>query len=110
MNVNKKVKSTWVKALSQSDGNKDNTESLYINFRFKEIKVDLENLQQEKEKNSFDMNEKIYLNDSNKRKVLNFKVSDNTLETSIRIIIVILFVFVCIQFLLILIEKYSNYH
>lgn len=42
------------------------------------------------------MSEKIYLNDSNKREVL--KVSDNTLETSIRIIIVILFVFVCIQF------------
>lgn len=40
MNVNKKVKSTWEKALSQSDGNKNKAESLYINFRFKEIEVE----------------------------------------------------------------------
>ena len=31
---NKKNKSTWAKALSQSDGDKDKAESLYIKFRF----------------------------------------------------------------------------
>ena len=35
-----KVKSTWAKALSQSDGNKNKAESLYINFRFKEMEVE----------------------------------------------------------------------
>ena len=34
-----KVKSTWAKALSQSDGNKDKAESLYISMRFEEIKM-----------------------------------------------------------------------
>lgn len=33
-----KVKSTWAKALSQSDGNKDKAESLYISMRFEELK------------------------------------------------------------------------
>lgn len=35
---NKKVKSTWGKALAQSDGNKDKAESLYIRIRLNEIK------------------------------------------------------------------------
>lgn len=34
----KKVKSTWAKALAQSDGDKDKAESIYIKFRFVEIK------------------------------------------------------------------------
>ena len=34
-----KVKSTWAKALSQSDGNKDKAESLYISMRFEELKM-----------------------------------------------------------------------
>lgn len=36
-----KVKSTWAKALSQSDGNKAKAESLYINFRVEELKKEL---------------------------------------------------------------------
>lgn len=36
----KKVKSTWAKALAQSDGNKDKAESLYINMRFEELKYE----------------------------------------------------------------------
>ncbi|MCT7530430.1 hypothetical protein [Aliarcobacter cryaerophilus] len=35
-----KVKSTWARALSQSDGNKDKAESLYIKLRFNEIQDD----------------------------------------------------------------------
>ena len=34
----KKIKSTWAKALSQSDGNKDKAEALYISMRFDELK------------------------------------------------------------------------
>lgn len=33
-----KVKSTWARALAQSDGDKDKAESLYIKLRFNEIK------------------------------------------------------------------------
>ena len=33
-----KVKSTWARALSQSDGNKDKAEALYISMRFEELK------------------------------------------------------------------------
>ena len=36
-----KVKSTWAKALSQSDGNRDKLESLYIKMRFDEIKEEM---------------------------------------------------------------------
>lgn len=52
---NRKVKSTWAKALAESEGNKDIAESLYINFRVKEIKMFKEKEQDknqlEKEKN-----------------------------------------------------------
>ncbi len=34
---NNKVKSSWAKALAQSDGDKDKAESLYINMRFEDI-------------------------------------------------------------------------
>ncbi len=41
-----KVKSTWAKALSQSDGNRDKLESLYIKMRFDEIKEEyIKNIQ-----------------------------------------------------------------
>ena len=41
-----KVKSTWAKALSQSDGNRDKSESLYIKMRFDEIKEEyIKNIQ-----------------------------------------------------------------
>ncbi|MAC83379.1 MAG: hypothetical protein CL624_04520 [Arcobacter sp.] len=39
----RKVKSTWAKALAQSEGNKDKAESLYINFRFINIKKEIYN-------------------------------------------------------------------
>jgi len=35
-----KIKSTWAKVLSQSDGDKDKAESLYINLRFQLIKAE----------------------------------------------------------------------
>lgn len=35
-----KVKSTWARALAQSEGNKDKAESLYIKLRFNELKDD----------------------------------------------------------------------
>lgn len=35
----KKVKSTWAKALAQSEGNKDKAESLYINLRVKDLEI-----------------------------------------------------------------------
>ena len=38
---NKKVKSTWAKALSQSEGDDKKANSLYINLRVQEIKIDL---------------------------------------------------------------------
>ena len=37
----KKVKSTWAKALAQSDGDRDKAESLYIKFRFIDIKNEI---------------------------------------------------------------------
>ena len=41
-----KVKSTWAKALSQGDGNRDKSESLYIKMRFDEIKEEyIKNIQ-----------------------------------------------------------------
>lgn len=39
----KKVKSTWAKALAQSEGNKDKAESLYINMRVHDIKIEKSN-------------------------------------------------------------------
>lgn len=49
-----KVKSTWAKALSQSDGNKDKAESLYISKRFEELKY-----QQSYQKNELNLSEQI---------------------------------------------------
>ena len=43
-----KVKSTWAKALSQSDGDDKKANSLYINLRVQEIKIELENLQKQR--------------------------------------------------------------
>ena len=39
----RKVKSTWAKALAQSDGNREKTEALYIKLRVQNIKSDLNN-------------------------------------------------------------------
>ena len=93
-----KVKSTWAKALSQSDGNKDKAESLYISMRFEEIKNEILKKQQKEKENSFGMSEKMYLNDSNKKKDSNSEINDDLLGIFIKIIVFILFVFVCIQF------------
>lgn len=41
----KKVKSTWARALAQSNGDDKKANSLYINFRFKEIKIEFVNSQ-----------------------------------------------------------------
>ena len=91
-----KVKSTWAKALSQSDGNKDKVESLYISMRFEEIKNEI--LKKQQKENSFGMSEKMYSNDSNKKKDSNSEINDDLLGIFIKIIVFILFVFVCIQF------------
>jgi hypothetical protein len=93
-----KVKSTWAKVLSQSDGNKDKAESLYISMRFEEIKNEILKKQQKEKENSFGMSEKMYLNDSNKKKDSNSEINDDLLGIFIKIIVFILFVFVCIQF------------
>lgn len=93
-----KVKSTWAKALSQSDGNKDKAESLYISMRFEEIKNEILKKQQKEKENSFGMSEKMYSNDSNKKKDSNSEINDDLLGIFIKIIVFILFVFVCIQF------------
>jgi len=37
---NKKIKSTWARALSQSDGNKDKAESIYINLRVDQLRTE----------------------------------------------------------------------
>ena len=42
------IKSTWAKALSQSDGDDKKANSLYINLRVQEIKIELENLQKQR--------------------------------------------------------------
>lgn len=44
----KKVKSTWAKALAQSDGNKDKAESLYINLRVNQIKEEIRIIKENK--------------------------------------------------------------
>ena len=44
----KKVKSTWAKSLAQSDGDDKKANSLYINLRVQEIKIELENLQKQR--------------------------------------------------------------
>lgn len=46
---NNKVKSTWAKALAQSEGVKDRAESLYINFRVQNIKNEVEKILEIKE-------------------------------------------------------------
>ena len=45
----KKVKSTWAKALAQSDGDDKKENSLYINLRFQEIKNEKEVINKQKE-------------------------------------------------------------
>ena len=73
-----KMKSTWAKALSQSDGNKDKAESLYINMRFDELKYEPS---YKKEESNFENQQEInsnILNEENKRtnEMKSYKIND----------------------------------
>ena len=72
---NKKVKSTWAKALAQSDGDDKKADSLYINLRVTQIKEEanfiLEKQREEIEKNKKEIEEKkLYIENLIKTKEL----------------------------------------
>ena len=63
----KKVKSTWAKALAQSDGDDKKENSLYINLRFQEIKNEKEVINKQSANNSYVENQQ---NKSNNAKLI----------------------------------------
>ena len=85
-----KVKSTWAKALSQSDGNKDKAESLYISMRFEELKY-----QQSYQKEESNVDDEQYENIEKDNKVEIQK--DSSSKTIVFLIVLIsILVTICI--------------
>jgi len=78
----KKVKSTWAKALAQSDGNKDKAESLYINFRFVDIKKEIYNKIEDNVPKSVNLDKSTNLN----LKEIDFLKKNDCTEKSINVI------------------------
>lgn len=83
----KKVKSTWAKALAQSDGDRDKAESLYINFRFLQVYNDLMNLNNEKKDELVNLNKNNVLETEN-REIINkeYKLNKYLSDKGMRLI------------------------
>lgn len=74
----KKVKSTWARALSQSDGDDKKANSLYINLRVQEIKIELEKLQKQREIELG--NQKLIREENERNKIVEIKKVTAVLE------------------------------
>ena len=86
-----KVKSTWAKALSQSDGNKDKSESLYIEMRF-DFLVQEQKFYIEKENETKEIEERV-----EKEIIINKEDEFKIGLSSILAIVIILFILILIS-------------
>ncbi len=88
---NNKVKSTWARALSQSDGNKDKSESLYIEMRF-DFLVQEQKFYIEKENETKEIEERV-----EKEIIINKEDEFKIGLSSILAIVIILFILILIS-------------